>query len=114
MTKLVKLLAAVDANSSVTLEFPPQVAPGANFQVKAQIRGGAGPVVGVVRVDRDHRWYARPASSAGWRVATPPRITGQRQRHAEEPGKDDDLQHVAFRHRLHRVGRKEIDQCLRE
>jgi hypothetical protein len=32
--------------------------------------------VGVALVDRDHRWYARPAASAGWRVIAPPKISG--------------------------------------
>ena len=38
--------------------------------------GGAGPVVGVALVDRAHRWYARPASSAGWGVVGAPTIIG--------------------------------------
>ena len=49
---------------------------GADFEVTVSVTGGAGPVVGVGLVDRDHRWYARPAASAGWQVAAPPRIIG--------------------------------------
>ncbi len=41
-----------------------------------RVTGGAGPVVGVALVDRAHRWYARPAPSAGWQIAAPPVITG--------------------------------------
>ena len=44
--------------------------------MRVDVTGGAGPVVGVALVDRDHRWYARPAASAGWRVIAPPKITG--------------------------------------
>jgi hypothetical protein len=40
------------------------------------VTGGAGPVVGVGLVDRAHRWYARPAASAGWFVVAPPEILG--------------------------------------
>jgi hypothetical protein len=39
------------------------------------VTGGAGPVVGVGLVDSNHRWYARPAASAGWLVVAPPAIT---------------------------------------
>lgn len=74
--QLVKWLAAVDAHAKVVLEFPPHVAPGENFQVKAHIIGGAGPVVGLALVDRAHRWYARAAASVGWRVVGAPTIIG--------------------------------------
>ncbi len=33
-------------------------------------------MVGVGLVDSTHRWYARPAASAGWSVAATPEITG--------------------------------------
>ena len=33
-------------------------------------------MVGVFLVDRAHRWYARPASSAGWQIVGPPKIMG--------------------------------------
>lgn len=75
-TKLVELLKAVDANSTIELDYPPQVAPGETFQITVRVTGGAGPVVGVGLVDRAHRWYARPASSAGWTVVGAPSIIG--------------------------------------
>ncbi len=74
--QLVELLKAVDANSTIEIEFPPQVAPGETFQITARVTGGAGPVVGVALVDRAHRWYAKPASSAGWQVVGAPTIIG--------------------------------------
>ena len=67
---------ALDAASTVTLEAPAVVRPGETFQVTVSVTGGAGPVVGVALVDRAHRWYARPASSAGWQVAAPPAVIG--------------------------------------
>ncbi len=67
---------ALDAASTVTLTAPAAVKPGQDFQVQVKVTGGAGPVVGVALVDRDHRWYARPAASAGWQVVAPPAITG--------------------------------------
>ena len=67
---------ALDAASTVTLEAPDKVAKGQSFQVTVSVTGGAGPVVGVSLVDRAHRWFARPASAAGWRVAGPPVVIG--------------------------------------
>jgi hypothetical protein len=67
---------ALDAASSVSLKAPAAVKPGDTFQVQVSVTGGAGPVVGVALVDRAHRWYARPAASAGWAVVAPPEILG--------------------------------------
>jgi hypothetical protein len=73
---LARLVRALDAASSVALVCPEVVAPGAAFEVAVDVTGGGGPVVGVGLVDSDHRWWARPAASAGWQVAAPPRVTG--------------------------------------
>jgi hypothetical protein len=74
--KLVELLNAVDANSKIDLEFPPQVAPGETFQVTLRLTGGAGPVVATGLVDRPHRWFARPASTVGWTIVGAPTVIG--------------------------------------
>lgn len=73
---LAKQIRALDAASTIALHAPERVAPGAVFEVEVQVTGGGGPVVGVGLVDRDHRWWARPAASAGWRVTAPPVVTG--------------------------------------
>jgi hypothetical protein len=73
---LVEQIRALDAASTVEIKAPAQVKAGEVFQVQVRVTGGAGPVVGVGLVDRDHRWYARPAPSAGWQIAAPPEITG--------------------------------------
>ena len=67
---------ALDAASTVTIEAPAVVGAGQTFQVTVSVTGGAGPAVGVALVDRDHRWYARPASAAGWQIAAPPAVIG--------------------------------------
>lgn len=74
--QLAEQIRALDAASTVTLAAPASLQPGQTFDVRVDVTGGAGPVVGIALVDRDHRWYARPASSAGWRVIAPPKITG--------------------------------------
>ena len=75
-TLLVELLSKMDLNSTIALEFPPQVAPGETFQVTVKITGGAGPSVGVGLVDRSHRFFAKPASALGWEVVGAPTIIG--------------------------------------
>ena len=75
---LVQQIRAVEANSKIALvDYPPQVEAGASFNVTVSVTGGAGPVVGIGLVDRAHRWYARPASSAGWTVVGAPTVIGQ-------------------------------------
>lgn len=74
--RLVELLKAVDANSTIELDFPPQVTAGETFQVTVRLAGGAGPAVAVALIDRPHRWFARPASAAGWEVVGTPTVIG--------------------------------------
>jgi hypothetical protein len=73
---LVGQIRALDEASTVKIAAPAQVQAGTTFEVRVDVTGGAGPVVGVALVDRAHRWYARPAPSAGWAVAAPPAIVG--------------------------------------
>ncbi len=74
--RLVELLAAVDRNSTIVLEYPAQVTPGETFQVTVKVTGGAGPSVGIGLVDRAHRLFARPAPAVGWQVVGAPTIIG--------------------------------------
>lgn len=73
---LAEQIRALDVASSVSMAAPASVAPGQEFEVTISVTGGAGPVVGVALVDAAHRWFARPASSAGWTVTKPPAIIG--------------------------------------
>jgi hypothetical protein len=73
---LVEQIRALDAASTISIKAPTSVKRGETFLVQVRVTGGAGPVVGVALVDRAHRWYARPAPSAGWSVVAPPEITG--------------------------------------
>lgn len=74
---LAGLIQAVDANSKLEfVDVPPQVASGESFNITVLVTGGAGPVVAVGLVDRAHRWFARPASAAGWGVVGAPTVIG--------------------------------------
>jgi hypothetical protein len=74
---LIEHIRALDAASSIEVQFPAQVTAGESFTVTVVVTGGSGPVVGVALVDRAHRWYARPAAAAGWRVVGAPTVIGQ-------------------------------------
>ncbi|MCG8591061.1 MAG: hypothetical protein MJE66_17350 [Proteobacteria bacterium] len=74
--KLIEHLRAVDANTKLEMETPPQVEAGKTFEITLRFTGGAGPVVAIALVDQAHRWFAKPASTLGWRVVGPPTIIG--------------------------------------
>jgi hypothetical protein len=63
---------AIDAASKVRIQVPAQVSPGQVFEVEVTFTGGDGPVAGLALVDIAHRWYARPATSAGWQIVDVP------------------------------------------
>jgi predicted nucleic acid-binding protein len=73
---LISQIRALDEASTVVLEAPAAVKAGETFRATVRVTGGAGPAVGVALVDSNHRWYARPAPSAGWSVVATPEITG--------------------------------------
>ncbi len=70
--RLVELLSAVDRSSTISIDAPAVVAPGATFEVKVDVTGGAGPTVAVGLFDRPHRLFARSLAKHGFeRVGTP-------------------------------------------
>ncbi|MGE4605199.1 MAG: hypothetical protein AAEJ52_00490 [Myxococcota bacterium] len=73
---LAEQIRALDEASTIAIEAPASVNAGETFQVTVRVTGGSGPAVGVGLVDTAHRWYARPAASAGWTIAAPPQIFG--------------------------------------
>jgi hypothetical protein len=73
---LAEQIRALDVASSVVMTAPPSVAPGEIFEVSVRVTGGAGPAVGVALLDGNHRWYARPAASAGFVIEAPPVVEG--------------------------------------
>jgi hypothetical protein len=75
-TTLVNQIRSLDEASGVNMEVPAAVKAGETFRVTVRVTGGSGPTIGVALVDTNHRWYARPASSAGWSVVAAPEISG--------------------------------------
>ncbi|RMG94614.1 MAG: hypothetical protein D6708_03980, partial [Candidatus Dadabacteria bacterium] len=58
----------IDREARVELRGPDAAAPGETVEVTVSYRGGNGPVVGVLLVDRPLRYQARPAQAVGWRI----------------------------------------------
>lgn len=67
----------IDASSSVTLEAPKKIKAGQEVTVTVKARGGNGPVICVMLVDRASRFQARPVSSSGWMILGSPEVLGQ-------------------------------------
>src|SRR5207249_9550592 len=73
-----KLLADVklmDELASVNLRAPASLRPGQEAQVTATVKGGHG-VVGVILLDTDLRFQARPIQAEGWMIVGPPKVWG--------------------------------------
>ncbi len=73
---LVEQIRAVDAASSITLEIPKSVKPGAPLTATVKVHGGAGPVVGVMLLDSDLRYQSRAPAADGWMISGAPAVTG--------------------------------------
>ncbi len=67
---IIKEAKAVDSNSSVTLSAPSRVKKGEEIKVTVRARGGDGPVICLMLVDR-------PIQSDGWVIMDEPVVKGQ-------------------------------------
>jgi hypothetical protein len=74
---IIKRARLIDSNSSVTISAPSEARPREEIEVVIEVKGGNGPVVGVMLVDRPLRYQARPATSEGWMIAKEPLVKGQ-------------------------------------
>lgn len=75
--ELIRVARLIDANSSVALSTPRKVKAGQEVSVSVKARGGNGPVVCVMLVDRASRFQSRPVSSVGWVIVDAPEVLGQ-------------------------------------
>lgn len=75
--ELIRIAKLVDSNSSITLSVPQKVKAGQEVSVTVKARGGNGPAIGIMLVDRASRFQARPVSSSGWLITGAPEVIGQ-------------------------------------
>lgn len=74
--RLLEDVKLIDQNVGIVLEAPSSTKVGEKIQVRVKAKGGAGPVVGIMLVDKYHRWQARPVASDGWQIIDSPKIIG--------------------------------------
>lgn len=75
--RIIKEAKAIDENSSVSLIGPSRVKTGENLKVTINVKGGDGPVICIMLVDKPLRFQARPATSEGWAIVDEPVVKGQ-------------------------------------
>jgi hypothetical protein len=66
----------VDENTTIEVIGPREAKAGEAIEVTVRVRGGGGPLIGVLLVDADYRYQARPLPSSGWAVIQAPRVIG--------------------------------------
>lgn len=75
--EIIRIAKLIDANSSVSLNAPSRVKAGQEVSITVKARGGNGPVIAVMLVDRASRFQSRPVSANGWVIVGAPEARGQ-------------------------------------
>lgn len=75
--EIIRAARLIDANASVNISAPQSVKAGQEVSVTVKARGGNGPVIGIMLVDRASRFQARPVAASGWMIAGAPEVVGQ-------------------------------------
>jgi hypothetical protein len=66
----------VDENSSISLNAPTSAKPSQPIEVTVETKGGIGPNVGIMLVDKQLRYQSRPIAADGWYVVGKPTVIG--------------------------------------
>ncbi|MDP2690227.1 MAG: hypothetical protein Q8P48_08960, partial [Deltaproteobacteria bacterium] len=75
--RIIRNAKKIDSLSSITLSAPSKAGAGGEVRVTVKAKGGNGPVICVMLVDRALRFQSRPVSSSGWEITGEPEIKGQ-------------------------------------
>lgn len=75
--EVIRTAQRIDRNSSVAVSAPASVKAGSEVRVVVKAKGGNGPVIGIMLVDRALRYQARPVSADGWAITGEPEVRGQ-------------------------------------
>lgn len=76
--RVIKEAKEIDSNSKVSISASEtKVKAGGEIKVTVNAKGGNGPVICVMLVDRALRFQSRPVASDGWRIAGEPEVKGQ-------------------------------------
>lgn len=75
--RLIQEAEQIDKDASVRLDAPAEVKRGEKITLTIKARGGNGPTIGLMLVDKPYRYQARPATADGWRIVDAPKVKGQ-------------------------------------
>ncbi|MEK6531757.1 MAG: hypothetical protein AABZ23_04600 [Deltaproteobacteria bacterium] len=75
--KIINIARLIDSKSSIALSAPMVVKAGGELKVFLKAKGGNGPVIGAMLVDKALRFQSRPVSSDGWEIMGEPEVLGQ-------------------------------------
>lgn len=106
--EIIRVARLIDANSSVTVSAPQTAKAGQEVAITVKARGGNGPVIGIMLVDRASRFQSRPLSSSGWTITGAPEVIGQDGKPQTEwldkrvEGSDNNLNYIS-------IGRQSFD-----
>ncbi|MEK6790246.1 MAG: hypothetical protein AABY45_00920 [Deltaproteobacteria bacterium] len=67
----------IDSNSSVAINAPAKVKAGKEFKVIVKAKGGNGPVIGIMLLDKASRYQSRPIAASGFYITGEPEVKGQ-------------------------------------
>ncbi len=75
--RIIQAARQIDESASVSISGPAEVKPGTKLTVTITARGGNGPAIGLILVDRPYRYQARPITADGWQIIKEPQVKGQ-------------------------------------
>lgn len=64
----------VDENASIQILAPSEIKQGGTATVTIYVKGGSGPVIGVMLLDDGLWWQSRPIAASGWEIVEEPKI----------------------------------------
>lgn len=74
---LIQTAEQIDKDASVAIQAPAEVKRGEKLTLTILAKGGNGPAIGLMLVDKPYRYQARPVTADGWQIIDAPRIRGQ-------------------------------------
>ncbi|HEX9801750.1 MAG TPA: hypothetical protein VGB35_00700 [Gammaproteobacteria bacterium] len=75
--RIIEQAEQIDKEASVAIQAPAEAKRGEKITLTIRARGGNGPAIGLMLVDKPYRYQARPLTADGWQIATAPRVRGQ-------------------------------------
>lgn len=75
--RVINLAKRIDSDSAVNIAAPDKAKAGGEIRVTVRAKGGNGPTIGIMLVDRALRYQSRAISADGWVITGEPEVKGQ-------------------------------------